>query len=381
MGSFYSFGVQSSIGGLPSLDEMLSGGISGNWFLVGATGLGKTTLASSFLAQSPSAVLDFGIRQGYDRYVFPYDKFVSDFPEIVKGDKSVLLRNIKHRILDSKENSKEARCNFDRKWFGILDRFQELYYNHIKSSSFSSPKDRDTEIEASEDTASLGIDSKIDVVKLDLRNKLELEDLEWYFGRDDRLSDEPITYKDKLLAAFFYHNFRIRQSRRFFIDGISFDRTIDGKFSSFPGIVDPNVINNLWKYFDGIARLLVPYIGNNPNEFDSKFSSDKVTWAFNEGVASLTSVTLTNSQEGEIVDDISDAVNAARSLSLASDSDGIIVIGRNTRNRYVFADQSVAPSNTRILSIAKSRYSINETYREIILSEGKPALGREMVHR
>ena len=362
-------GVRSSVSGLPSLDEMLGGGLEGNWILAGATSVGKTTLAASFLGNddgvnqnTSGGIFDFGMRQGQDRYLSRYDKRVRTLNEFLEEDKERIISSFKWLAEDSEPSRGRALYAAQSKWFYALTLVLTVY---DKGRGWFS-EHRFEKIPAKNVIAELGKSSGRDIVKVSFRNAEKVVDVDYYFGRD-RVED--LKYREQLVAAVVYNTFKVGGARRFVVDGINLANDL----------VKEKVLMDLWLYFNGEKEIPFPFVGTNAEEFVN--FSKRGTWCIDQTVAVLNALTLSGDPTREDVTEIDEGVRNARAYGVVQEADGLIVLGQNLKRNYFFAGDGLkAPSLTRILTIAKSRYEADETYREYCLDgERKPVLGRALI--
>ena len=345
---FLPTGVRS-IEGLPSLDDMLGGGLQGNWLIAGATGIGKTTLAVSYIGNQdginnsqPSAILDYGTRQGQERYLRDYNLEICNFNDLIRDDKE--------RLEESRiylEYNKRPLKNFD------IDLGRGITFRDLTVKTPKLIK------------AQLADKCKQGIIKYDIREESRIN-LNSYFYT---IGIKELTELQLLMSTMLYYSFRVNGARRFLIDGLT---------KNFEKYVQE--VSFIHKYFNAELELLIPFLGDNYEElFKLK---NKVFWKVEEPISTLTSLTLTRDSPGEDIEDMRDAISHTQALSISQEVEGIIVIGKNVKGRYAFQETPtiVAPHNTRLLQISKSRYGANETYREVILNQDKkPVLGRVLV--
>ncbi len=358
-----NIGLPSLVQGLPSLDEMLFEGIQGNWVIAGSPGVGKTTLAISFLAQGQRAagIIDFGTRQGQEKHALLYGMGVKNIHQMLENDRDKQPKNIKWLMDDSKPSRSNARYEADVKWHYAL-----YYLKHIYDRATFTMFGEKPIIAAEQTTVSIGLDLGRNIAKLSLKpgdiNEKVVFD---YFGRLDQELVNDTSLPITALSALFYAVSCVSQGDRYLIDSVCFDK----KAILYQ---DRETLRDLWAMVNGEVKLPIPFTGTNAEQLAIYGERNSYTLPRN---SCLTSVTIT--QQGAA--DIRQAITAAESLPLAPEADGIIVLGRNTNSHYTFSDSTPVPQKTRILAIAKCRSGADETWREYILGQdGKPALGREI---
>jgi|GEM_PF-2626258 len=372
--------LKSSLPQLPSLDEMLHGGILGNWLLTGVTSIGKTTLATHMLSEEEdkgAGIIDFGTRQSQERYAKNYGKEVIDLKEIVSADQELIVQNIQRLINEYNESKKTADCEAHVKNSGALMYLSKIYDKATFTLFREKPK-----IKPQKKRLRLGKSSENKIVKVNLHPRERITDIENYFGKS-KFEDE-LDYQYQVLSAFLYHTLKINETKKYLIDGITLENSNTEKELIIPdSTIKAKEVVHVWNYFNGRNSLIVPYLGTNEDKI-TNFTS-RVYWNIQEPTVTLTSIALTRTDNNEIISDINDAINATESLPMAPEADGIIVLGKNTRREYAFLEESskAAPPDTRILALRKSRYGIDETLREIIIDakDKKPKLGRVMVYK
>ena len=385
-------GVNSTIDKLPSLDKMLSGGLSGHWVVSGVTGIGKTTLAMSFLGNpyganegKGSAILDFGMKQGQERYVVPYNKKLVNIRDIAKKDAPLLEETIARLKAEYARESESYWQKYsvsgdsddlvvpaERKWSALLNIF-DLGFFRIVEDKLRSNYSREYEsiqregfvygekITSRVREATLNHPSQ-DIVKLSLLPEDIGEYANIYFGRNYHekiYGESSFGNLQKLMHAWLYHTFKAGDMRRFLLDGITTD-------------IEKTALK-LYAVFDGKSDLQMPFVGTNAASFYDPDPANclgvRQTWRIDRPLSTLSSVTLTPYEPDANISNIDSAITRTQALKIAQEAEGVIVLGNNSNMRYAFDDSlsKAAPQNTRILAIAKSRYGADETFREIIL--------------
>ena len=375
-------GVRSSISGSPSLDEMLRGGIRGDCLLAGVTSVGKTTLAVHFLANDDGAnhgkgavLLDYGIKQGHDRYLRAHGVQHSNFDLLIKGDVEKLRESV-NALHEKKEIPEHRSLSLNHRLGIIFDR------PSLARSRGINPQDLPS---ISTQPADLSKTLQEKIVKVDMRPEYKIEEIEMYFGKERH--KDWLSYETTLMSALLYHASRINGVQRYVIDGVRLKPEQQPR-NGREGISTPDTdcivktqnLLRLQKYFNGELHLALPFVGTNIQEFFS--GREMMYWELEQQPSVLTSLTLTGNSSSENVADIGDAINHTQALAIAQELEGVIVLGKNLKGKYGFVGRSKvsAPPHTRILAICKSRYGADETYREIFLDTEtqKPVLGRAM---
>ncbi len=362
-------GIESKIPGLPSLDEMLNGGIRGNWVVAGVTSIGKTTVAMHFLGNEKGTnqgrggtILDYGWTQGQERYLSKYGLAIAAFEELLKQDADILWNDTE-----------------------ILEQ-HELHNPHpfVKlPQTISWGKQKKKELDQLE-TAVLARPTARRILKVDMKPRAENELVACphrYFGN---LHGEKEPHFQEVLTAAIYHQVKINKAERWVLDGISLDQDESEETEREAqnlGKYKATELAWVYEYLSAEKPIMLPFIGTNHVEFYG--ATERAYWNLEHPLPSLTSITLSTPRgTTRDVSDFDDAISTTQSLSLSQYLEGLIVLGRNRKGKYAFADSPTtrAPQQTRILAITKSRFSADETYREFCLdAEGKPTLGREIV--